>query len=84
VTRAAIYRDTSVALAHLLAADRAPPASLWREVLISSRLLEYEIWTRIDARRLGNSHGDEVRALASYDDRLIDVARAMKFAIHDA
>jgi hypothetical protein len=31
--------------------------------LVSSRLLEYEIWTRIHARGLGRSHGDEVRAL---------------------
>ncbi len=31
--------------------------------MISSRLLEYEIWTRIYARKLGRSHADEVRAL---------------------
>lgn len=36
-----IYLDTSVALAHLLAEDRQPPASLWDETLVSSRLLEY-------------------------------------------
>jgi hypothetical protein len=58
-----IYLDTSVALAHLLAEDRAPPEKLWDEHLISSRLLEYEIWTRINSRRLGRSHGDEVRSL---------------------
>jgi predicted nucleic acid-binding protein len=58
-----IYLDTSVALAHLLAEDRMPPEALWRESLTSSRLLEYEIWTRIHARRLARSHGDEVRAL---------------------
>lgn len=40
-----------------------PPEALWRESLTSSRLLEYEIWTRIHARRLARSHGDEVRAL---------------------
>ncbi|MCC7483607.1 MAG: PIN domain-containing protein [Burkholderiales bacterium] len=60
-----IYLDTSVALAHLLAEDRWPPESLWREQLISSRLLEYETWTRIHARRLTGSHGNEVRALMS-------------------
>lgn len=60
-----IYLDTSVALAHLLAEDRAPPERLWREDLISSRLLEYEIWTRIHARKLTASHTDEVRALLS-------------------
>ena len=58
-----IYLDTSVALAHLLAEDRMPPARLWDEELVSSRLLEYEVWTRIHARRLGGSHGDAVRAL---------------------
>ena len=57
------YLDTSVALAHLLAEDRTPPEALWREPLISSRLLEYEIWARIHARKLGRSHGDPVRAL---------------------
>jgi hypothetical protein len=58
-----IYLDTSVALAHLLAEDRAPPERLWQEDLISSRLLEYEIWTRIHARKLTRSHADEVRSL---------------------
>ena len=57
------YLDTSVALAHLLAEDRMPPEALWREPLIASRLLEYEIWTRIHARKLARSHGDQVRAL---------------------
>jgi hypothetical protein len=58
-----IYLDSSVALAHLLTEDRSPPDSLWGEPLISSRLLEYEIWNRIHARQLARSHGDEVRAL---------------------
>jgi predicted nucleic acid-binding protein len=58
-----IYLDTSVALAHLLAEDRAPPASLWDEPLVSSRLLEYELWTRIHGRRLGRTHGEAIRAL---------------------
>ena len=61
--RPVIYLDTSVALAQLLAEDRAPPSSLWGEPLIASRLLEYEIWTRLNARRLGQSHGEEARAL---------------------
>jgi len=58
-----IYLDTSVALAHLLAEDRAPPAALWQQPLVSSRLLEYEMWTRLHARGLGKSHGAEARAL---------------------
>lgn len=60
-----IYLDASVALAHLLAEDHAPPERLWQEDLISSRLLEYEIWTRIHARKLTRSHADEVRSLLS-------------------
>ena len=58
-----IYLDTSVALAHLLVEDLSPPEKLWQETLISSRLLEYEIWTRIHARKLARSHADEVRTL---------------------
>ncbi len=58
-----IYLDTSVALAHLLAEDRRPPDALWQEELVSSRLLEYEMWTRIHARDLERTHGDLVRLL---------------------
>ncbi len=124
-----IYVDTSVALAHLLAEDRRPPASLWSETLVASRLLEYEVWTRLHARKLARSHGDAAReligriamlelspqvltraleafplpvrtldalhlasceylreqgqtvALASYDRRMTDVARAMEVPV---
>ena len=58
-----IYVDTSVALAQLLAEDRVPPEELWEETLVSSRLLEDEIWNRIHARNLARSHGEYVRAL---------------------
>ena len=58
-----IYLDSSVALAHLLAEDQSPPEKLWQETLISSRLLEYEVWTRIHARGLTRSHSDEAHAL---------------------
>jgi predicted nucleic acid-binding protein len=58
-----IYLDTSVALAHLLAEDRRPPAALWEEELVTSRLLEYEVWTRLHARDLARSHGDFARLL---------------------
>ena len=125
-----IYLDSSVALGHLLTEDRLPPEQLWQESLVSSRLLEYEIWTRINARRLAQSHGEYVRALvgrvalveltspvlaralepfpkpvrtldalhlasidflrkqgqtvtlASYDDRLVDVARVLRIPIY--
>ena len=58
-----IYLDTSVALAHLLAEDRRPPASLWNEVIVASRLMEYEIWNRLHVRNLADSHGDTARGL---------------------
>lgn len=60
-----IYLDTSVALAHLLAEDRRPPAELWSAELVSSRLLEYELWTRLHARQLAASHGDLARLLTA-------------------
>jgi predicted nucleic acid-binding protein len=58
-----IYLDTSVALAHILAEDQSPPEKLWQQTLISSRLLEYEVWTRIHGRNLTRSHSDEARAV---------------------
>jgi hypothetical protein len=58
-----IYLDTSVALAYLLTEDRSLPESIWQEPLVSSRLLEYEVWNRIYARGLGQSHGEEARIL---------------------
>ena len=58
-----IYLDSSVALAYLLAEDRFPSNALWRLPIVSSRLLECEVWTRINARRLQDSHGDAVRGL---------------------
>ena len=58
-----IYLDTSVALAHLLAEDRQPPASLWDETLVSSRLLEYEVWTPLHGRGLAAAYGETARLL---------------------
>ena len=60
-----IYLDTSVALAHLLAEDRRPAEELWSQPLVASRVLEYELWTRLNARRLGASHGEAARQLLS-------------------
>ena len=58
-----IYLDTSVALAQLFAEDRVPPEDLWQESLTASRLLQYEVWNRVNARRLAATHGDVVREL---------------------
>ena len=58
-----ICLDTSVVLAQLLAEDRRPPVWLWTETLVSSRLMEYEVWTRLHARNLADSHGEAVLGL---------------------
>jgi predicted nucleic acid-binding protein len=58
-----IYVDTSVVLAELLAEDRHPDEAFWRETLVSSRLLEYETWVRVHARKIARTHGDAARAL---------------------
>jgi predicted nucleic acid-binding protein len=58
-----IYLDTSVALAHLLGEDRVPPATLWDNLLVSSRLLEYELWTRVNARGAHKATAEAARAL---------------------
>jgi hypothetical protein len=58
-----IYLDTSVAIAHLLAEDRHPPDTLWAGPLVASRLLEYELWTRLNARGLSRSHCEAARRL---------------------
>jgi hypothetical protein len=42
-----IYLDSSVALAYLLAEDRYPTNALWDQPIVSSRLLECEVWNRI-------------------------------------
>jgi hypothetical protein len=60
-----IYLDSSVALAQLLAEDRVPPETLWQQPLVASRLLEYEVWNRLNARGLGRSHGEEARSLVA-------------------
>lgn len=58
-----VYLDTSVALAQLLAEDRVPPEDLWSETLVSSRLLEYEVWNRIHGRGLTATHAEAARLL---------------------
>jgi predicted nucleic acid-binding protein len=58
-----IYLDSSAALAQLFAEDRFPAADLWEEPLTSSRLLQYEVWTRANARRLPPAQADQVRTL---------------------
>jgi predicted nucleic acid-binding protein len=65
VIRPLVYIDTSTALAHLLNEDVVPPDRIWREALVSSRLLEYEAWRRLHAMGIAESHGDSLRSLLS-------------------
>ena len=59
-----IYIDSSVVLAQLLAEDRYPDPSFWRDgPFVSSRLLEYELWNRINGRGLAMSHAEDARLL---------------------
>ena len=41
---------------------RSPPAAVWEEDLASSRLLEYEVWNRLNAYGVLASHGDRAQA----------------------
>ena len=58
-----IYFDSSVALAQIFAEDRFVPDSVAEAELISSRLLEYEVWNRIHAHGFTRSHAQEVQTL---------------------
>lgn len=58
-----IYVDTSVVLAQLLAEDRQPPTSFWGKVLASSRLVEYETWTRLHRGALAEPYAEAARAV---------------------
>jgi predicted nucleic acid-binding protein len=58
-----IYLDTSVALAHLLGEARRPPSSMWKERIVSSRLLEYELRVRLHVYGMTRSHSEAVAKL---------------------
>ena len=58
-----IYLDSRWRSRIWLAEDRFPPDALWKEQLVSSRLLECEVWNRINAHQLQHSHGDAARNL---------------------
>ena len=58
-----IYLDSSVALAQLFGEGRSPPMALWQQPLVSSRLLEYEVWNRVHARDFGATFGASTQTL---------------------
>jgi predicted nucleic acid-binding protein len=46
-----------------LGEDRCPPVAMWEQSLVASRLLEYETWTRLNARKLSATHADAARSV---------------------
>ena len=77
-----IYLETSVALAHLLAEDRCPPSSMWARELVTSRLLEVELWQRLHERGLGATHADPARLLLARLSWLEPVRPVLERALH--
>lgn len=69
------YLDSSVVLAEILAEGRRPPPDFWLEPLISSRLLKIEVWTRIEAYGVRETHADiATRILESVETVEMDSA----------
>jgi hypothetical protein len=58
-----IYVDTSSVLAEVFQEPTRPPATLWSQTLVSSRLLEYELWVRLHAYGSVAVYVDRARAL---------------------
>jgi predicted nucleic acid-binding protein len=77
-----IYLDSSVALARLLFEPRAPALQFWQQQLVSSRLLEYEIWNRAHAYDFSLANQQAARALlrgiALFDMERNVLARALE------
>jgi hypothetical protein len=71
-----IYLDSSVAMARLLFELRSPPLPFWDRPMVSSRLLEYEVWNRMDAYDPNRSNQNAVRALLT-GVQLMDMDRAV-------
>jgi hypothetical protein len=68
------YIDSSVALASVLTELRQPPEALWAKRLFSSRLLEYEVWNRIFAKGMGDTHRGEIDVMLRKID-LVELSR---------
>jgi predicted nucleic acid-binding protein len=58
-----IYLDSSVVIAELLSETRTPSPRLWENSLIASRLVHYEVFTRLHRAGLGSSHQHAASAL---------------------
>jgi len=77
-----IYIDSSVALARLLFEQRSPRPSFWQERLVSSQLLEYEVWNRVHAYGLMSSHAEAARVLLMGIELLGMERRVLARALH--
>jgi hypothetical protein len=58
-----IYLDTSVVLSRLFNEGHSPPDAFWSNSFASSRLLEYEVLNRVNARTAGSALIDVARDL---------------------
>jgi len=58
-----IYFDTSVLLAHVLTEARRPAEEFWVGPVTSSRLVEYESWSRLHVHGLAARLGKILEAL---------------------
>ena len=61
-----IYVDSSIGLARVFAEDRRPSEEFWVQPIVSSRLFEYEMWSRINSLGLARTHGDTVQQILPY------------------
>ena len=68
-----IYLDTSVFLAWLLVEGRCPPETMWSKSLVSSRLLEYEVFNCLHARNADPLYTNQARQLLGRV-RLVELA----------
>jgi hypothetical protein len=77
-----VFIDTSVALAHLLVEARRPSDALWAGRVVGSRLLEYEVWNRLQAYGSLGSYEQAARELLARLDLFelspIVLARALE------
>ena len=58
-----IYLDSSIVLAQVRSEDRHPPPEFWNNSFVSSRLLQYETWTRLHAAGRDQAEAEMARGL---------------------
>lgn len=69
-----VFIDSSVALAAVLGEDRQPAPAFWRQTLVASRLLEYEMWNRLHVM---GADADRIAAAGEFVQRIgfVELAR---------